>query len=57
MLSLPKLKNWKERKLHQIWLLWINGHKHTSRSEGTGLRTWILCLIAQQKQLNQVKAP
>ena len=22
-------------------LLWINGHKHTSRSKGTGLGTWV----------------
>ena len=22
-------------------LFWINGHKHTSRSEGTGLGTWV----------------
>ena len=30
-------------------LLWINGHKHNSRSKGTGLRTWVLGLKRSMK--------
>ena len=36
-------------------LLWINGHKHTSRSEGTGLRTWVLGLKRSTKTIKSSK--